>query len=80
MHAPDERVLQEVRELLPHGCDLPCLLQFLTRSSNIARAPRDDGSLTQPNGTNEICMAGFFVVGMVVLCEGAFQDNPHKGR
>src|SRR5437016_13550498 len=31
------RGFPKVREPLPHGCDLPCLLQLLPRASNLAR-------------------------------------------
>jgi ketosteroid isomerase-like protein len=35
------RVLKEIREPLPYGCDLPCLLQFLPRPSDVAGHARD---------------------------------------
>ncbi len=35
----DKCVFQEVREPLPHGCDLLCLLQFLPRTSDLRVTP-----------------------------------------
>lgn len=41
IYAANKRILQELQESLPHGCDLLCVLQFLPRASNFASDPRD---------------------------------------